>query len=273
MAALRVLLYCVAWTVALVPFVLIAAAETGDPTETARISYAVGDGLRDAAWISSLLGIGALLVFPPALPSVRLAFRAIRRRLGVDQARLLGALERLRHNETSNDHREVARARMALGDTRRALQHALRAAELEPSSLPARLLYAQLALRNGHVEEAHAQLEAIVGKDENLGFGDALLALSEARRRTGDRDGAVRALERHAALNGERRDVALRLARLLDRIDRRAAATTALRTAARPPADSERLDLDQRYARAVARMALLWRPTPAGDDSSSDSAS
>jgi tetratricopeptide (TPR) repeat protein len=255
------------WALALTPLALIAGAELlHAPTATAAIADRAGRIVGTASYGAAILAGLALLVWPPALPGLRLALRGMRSRLSVDHARMLGALQRLKEFETGSDHRDVARARLQLGDAKGALPHAVRAVELEPQSLQHRLLFSRIALRSGHVPEARAQLEAIVEREENFAFGDALVLLAEARRRSGEPEAALAALTRHAAHNGDRRDVALQRARLLERLGRADEAAAALALAVRPPAEGERLDLDQQYARALARVHGLGNPGR-GDES------
>ena len=252
--------WLVFWLAALAPFAILVTAEgLAEPIWAARISSWVADGVSGLLLLVAGTLVAVLVVYPPAWPGLRMLWRRWHRRATVDRAKLIGVLQQLEQFETPVGRRDAARMFIDLDLPRIALEHAIRAVKLDPGSLSMRLLYARIALLLREPQEALQQLTAIIEKEPNIAFGDGLLLLARAHRALGNREDALAALDQHTELNGVRRDVALRRAVLLEQLQRPELAEAAWREAAHPPRPGERLDLDQRYARARARVGVFRR--------------
>jgi tetratricopeptide (TPR) repeat protein len=225
------------------------------PVEAVLWSEKLGELARTAVWVAIGVTTGALAVWPPFLPAVRLALTTLRGRASVDQAPLHQALDRLSHFENAEDHAQVAQTALAMGDARRAVTHAARAVALDPSLLKARHTLARACAQLGDFGNAAQQFGALLERDPAYGFGDALLGLGRALEKLGRDDEARAILERHEQSYGADREALLVRARIAKRQGDRAGQRALLRRAAAPPRAGERLTPTAAFARARARVS------------------
>ena len=80
----------------------------------------------------ALVTLAALVLYPPFLPTAKLALRRLRSRLGTDLGPLREAEGRLRNFETAADHLTAGRVLYHQGRLHEALPHLIRAVEIDP---------------------------------------------------------------------------------------------------------------------------------------------
>ncbi|MCC6669974.1 MAG: tetratricopeptide repeat protein [Planctomycetes bacterium] len=205
--------------------------------------------------------VGALLLvlcWPPFLPWLRLAWRAMRSRMQVDRRPLREAFERLRHFENAHDHHVAGRVLRRLGDRRTALPHLARAVELDPAAPGPRAELGEALLDAGRAADAAAVLAPLVAREPDHAYGETLLLLVQALLRHGDAAAGLAQLEVHHARFGPVRRAAWLRAEAHGRLGDRAARVQALREAAEAPAKGTRMPPADAYVRARARVALWF---------------
>ncbi len=243
------------WLIALVPVGLFAL-QLNSPLEAVEISQ----GAEGVLWRGFQIGLAILVVaallYPPFLPSLRLALRRVRNRMSVDQGPMYRALEELRHLETAANHLVVARTMRNMGNLRGAVSHVLRAVELEPDGLAARFLYGCLLREAGQPQAAAEQLARVVAAEADHAFGEAQVQLGLAQLQAGKESEALTTLEKHAANFGGSRKTFYWIARAHRALGRAEDAHTALRRAAQPPQEDVRLSHEDIIYRARARVGL-----------------
>jgi tetratricopeptide (TPR) repeat protein len=243
------------WFAAAIP-VLIYGAYAVSPSLAVRAAHAISRGVEWLLWGTLLVGVLLALVYPPFFPGIRLWLRRAKLRLSVSEAPLQQALARLRSFENPDDHLVAGRAFRERGSLPRALPHLLRAVQLAPEHVSARYQLALALLEVGQVEEAISQLGIVLERDERHAYGQPFIQLASALVRAGRHARALDALQRHAALHGETREAACLAARIHTFLGERDAARAALERAASPPAQGQRMTLEEEYARGKARAAL-----------------
>ncbi len=252
---LAVLLLCAASAAAL----SLAVLAHLDPALALEIAVPLGAGLGGLASYALPAVALVLIAWPPFLPGIRLWLSRMRDRMSVDQGPMLTAQDRLRHLETAPDHVTVGLAQLRLGQAARAIPHFGRALQLDPTHVAARFHLGRALLQVGALDEARLALADVVRIDPGHAFGRAILELAEACERTGDDATADRLLADHEHAHGPHRRADLARGRIaLRRGDRDSARRFLERAAASPSAGARRLNPDEAFDRARARV-LRWR--------------
>ena len=198
-----------------------------------------------------------VLLYPPALPFVKLQFAGVWRRLGTDRTPLHDGLARLRHLETHDDRLKVGRLALQLGDLPLAMENLSRAFELDPKHMTGRYQFALMLIETGNLEQAAQVLEGIIAEDEKHAFGEVLFQLGRCRSRLRRDKEAVEVLQRHQELFPGGRQSGLLLAHALANTGDLPAARKALDIARRPVAAGHHLTKEEALARARAKVTFL----------------
>lgn len=242
------------WIAAAVTIALVIGGHAA-PLTTVQVADVVALWLGRLVLGVAIAGAVALLLWPPAVPWLRLQWRRARDRMNVDRGPLLEAQSRLQHLETSRDHLTVGRSLLRMGQGPRAIPHLVRAYELENDSAQAAHLLGLALFEVGAVTDARRALERAVAIDPSHGFGDALLALGRTLERLGEDAEAERVLAQHEERYGPAPRADLLRARVLGRLGQRDRARALLERAAAPPKDRGLESPDNALARARARVA------------------
>lgn len=259
--ALRASFAVVLWGAAAVVLAIVVLGD-GDP-------QGVADAVDAMAGIAGQLGLGALLaalaailLWPPVVPGLRLLLRRLKDRMSVDQRPLVEAQARLAHFANAADFLTVGKTCLRMGDVKRALPALVRAVEIDPSSPGACAALGQAFFAAGDLKNAVGALGHAVELDESQGFGDALLLLGTALGRLARHDEAEAVLARHEARFGASRRADLVRANAARARGDGAAAMRFLDRAARPIETTGPVPIEERYARAKARVAKLRGGAP-----------
>lgn len=242
--------------VALVPVAMVLMHEA-DPVGNLVFWYQFSGAAQRVGFYLALAAGAATLLYPPALPYLRLAFAKIRGRMGTDRAPLREGLVRLEHLETHDERLKVGRLARQLGNTKLAGENLARAFELDPKHVSGRYQFALLLSEVGNHADAATLMMTVVRDDEKHAFGDALFQLGLSLYRLHRDDEGIAALRRHLELFPGGRQAQLLLARTLADNGEMDAAREQLELARRPIEDGRRLDHREALARAQARVTFL----------------
>lgn len=234
------------------------AMHLASPVQAVESSHYAGLLLTRAFYFGCLLLIVGALLYPPFLPSTRLAIRKIRDRLSVDQGPMYRALEELRHLETAANHVVVARNMRNMGNLRAAIGHVVRAVELEPDGIAARFLLGIVLRESGQPQAAAEQLAGVVEREPDHAFGEARVQLGLSLLQAGREADALLVLKKHAEDFGGSRKTRYWMARAHKALGQPEEARQALREAAEPPGEGERFTPEDQLYRARARVKLWF---------------
>lgn len=241
---------------ALIPPVLFAV-HSASPDAAVRLVQTGGVVVRYAAMVSAAMVALGMLLYPPFLPSLRLAVARAKSRLGTDQTPLREAKARLQHLETAADLLVAGRASLALGKVDDSIGHLSRAVELDPTHAASRYQLGLALAHAGQLQASAEQFSRVIEQDPAHAFGAAMLELGVVLERLADDERAVAMLERHDKEFGANRRNLFHRARALSRLGRRDDAIEILRQAAKPPEANIKLPVEEELVRARARVALL----------------
>jgi predicted Zn-dependent protease len=143
------------------------------------------------------------------------------------------------------------------GSWRAATPHLEQALEGDPDTIEWPYRLGQAYLRTGRAEEALPLLERVVERDEEHGYGAAMLVLAETRAACGDDAGSLELLERLERNHGVSPESAYRRGAALKRLGRKDEARSALAEVG--TAASEAAGAQRRGAAAWQFRALLAR--------------
>ncbi|MEE2886260.1 MAG: tetratricopeptide repeat protein [Planctomycetota bacterium] len=242
--------------VALVPIALVTM-HASDPIGNIVFWIQARDLAGQVGVYLAIAAIAAAILYPPAIPFLRLRFAQARRRLGTDRGPLMEGIARLRHLETHDERLRVGRLARQLGDTKVAVENLTRAFELDPSHASGRYQLALLLEEIGTREDAAHLLISLVNDDERHAFGEALFQLGRVLYRLRRDDEAIAALRRHLELFPGSREAQLLLARALADNGAIDEARQQLELAKRPPDEGQRLTPREALARAQAKVTFL----------------
>ena len=264
---IRKLFAAVLLLVALVPVAMVAM-HASDPVGNIVFWIEATDQAGQAGLYLILVAAAAALLYPPAIPYLRLRWHETRARLGTDRAPMMEGLARLRHLETHDERLKVGRLARQLGDSKLALEHLARAFELDPTHATGRYQFALLLAGMGNHADAAHLLITLVRDDERHAFGDALFQLGRALYRLRRDAEAIAALQRHLELFPGGRQAQLLLARALADNGAMADARQQLELAKRPVEAGQHLTPRDRLARAQAQVTFLRPGTPKAEEGS-----
>ena len=258
---IRKLFAAILLLVALVPLCVVTM-HASDPIGNIVFWIQATDLAAEAGLYLALAGVAAALLYPPAIPYLRLRAHQIRARLGTDRGPMMEGLARLRHLETHDELLKVGRLARQLGDSKLALEHLARAFELDPSHATGRYQFALLLAEMGNHEDAAHLLISLARDDERHAFGDALFQLGRSLYRMRRDAEAIAALQRHLELFPGGREAQLLLARALADNGAMEEARGQLELAKRPIEAGQHLTPRDRLARAQAQVTFLRAGTP-----------
>ena len=254
--------------VALIPVAMVAMHEE-EPLANLVFWFQATELATQLGFYLILAGGAAALLYPPAIPFVRLRFSESWKRLGTDRGPLHDGLARLKHLETHDERLRVGKLARQLGDSQLAVANLSRAFELDPSHLAGRYQFALLLTDLGNYSDAASLLMSVVHEDERHAFGGALLQLGRCLYRL-RRDGeAIAALQRLQELFPGGRQALLLLARALADNGALEPARQSLELAKRPVESGQQLTPREALARAQAKVTFLRstaRTSPEADN-------
>jgi tetratricopeptide (TPR) repeat protein len=253
----RALFAALLWGSAAFP-VLLWALSLSSPLLAVRVAAGAETTVRYGAFALAALALGALLFYPPFLPTLRLFVRTTRLRLGTDLGPLREAQERLRHFESAAEHLNAGRILLQSGKTFESIRHLQRAVELDGEHMGTRYWLGLTLARAGDLRGAAEQLAHVVQRDPRHAFGAAMQELGVVLERGGAEAQAVQVLERHEREFGPNRRTAFHRARARGRLGDAEGARADLRAAAAAPQAGHPMTLEDELMRARARVAL-WR--------------
>ncbi len=256
------------FVVALIPVAMVVMHEK-DPFANLVFWFQAKEFAMQLGFYLILAGCAAALLYPPAIPFVRLRFSESWKRLGTDRGPLHEGLARLKHLETHDERLRVGKLARQLGDSQLAIENLSRAFELDPSHLAGRYQFALLLTELGNYEDAASLLISVVREDEKYAFGDALLQLGRCLYRRRRDSEAIAALQRLQELFPGGRQALLLLARALADNGALEPARQSLELAKRPIESGQRLTPREALARAQAKVTFLRstaRPSQEADN-------
>jgi tetratricopeptide (TPR) repeat protein len=256
--ALRASLAIALWTLVLAILALVLLGDR-DPVGALRVVTRVFDLAGIAMIALALVALAAVLLWPPSILAVRIWLRRQKDKLGVDERPLVEAQARLAHFENAADLLTLGRGWLRRGEAKRAATALARAVELDAQSPSACWLLGEALRELGDLPNAAAALRRAVELDESIGFGAALLAYGTLLERLGEATGAEAVLARHEARHGPSRRADLVRARAARARGDHAAAAAFVERAARPIESQGPVPLEERHARACARVERLRR--------------
>lgn len=259
--ALRASLAIALWALALAILALVLLGDR-DPVGALEVATRGLDAAGSLAIAVAVAALAAVLLWPPSILAMRIWLQRQKEKLGVDERPLQEAQARLAHFENAADLSTLGRGWLRRGDAKRAATALARAVELDPQSAGICWLLGEALRELGDLRGAAAALRRAVELDETIGFGAALLAWGTVLERLGDPSAAEAVLSRHEARHGPSRRADLVRARAARARGDRAAAAAFLERAARPIETQGPVPLEERYARACARVARLRRRAP-----------
>ncbi len=254
---------------ALVPVAMVSLNDA-DPIDNLVFWVHAGELVTRVGFYAAFGAGAAALIYPPAIPLLKLRFTQAWRRLGTDRGPLYEGIARLRHLETHDERLKVGRTARQLGETQLAVENLYRAYELDPTHTTGRYQLALVMAEIGRFEDAANLLLALVHDDEKHAFGDALFQLGKALFRMHRDPEAVAVLRRHQQLFPGSRQAHLLLARALAETNAMDAAREQLAAARRPVSGDERLSPEEALARARAKVTFLRAGTSAQDSQSGE---
>lgn len=240
------------WLLAAWP-VLLWLLQRSDPGLAVAVAHRTSAMLWSMLWWTLGGGLLACLVLPPVPAWLRWQGGRIWRGLSTDQAPLRRALAELRHFATGPRYAEVGRLARLRDQNALALEHLLRAVELEPAAASSWYQLGLVQFADGQWAAAAESFRQAEERDPGHAFGDALLRRGRALHQLGD-GAALPLLVNHQSQHGGGPKSHLWLAEAYQRAGDRGAAIAALRTAAAPP--STKLSAEENWCRARARVRL-----------------
>ncbi len=251
---IRLLFAILLWIVALIPLSLVLMG-LNDSAQAIAWSTTLQSGSQYLGAIIVGTAVVALVLYPPALPSLRLAIHRSKTRMSIDQGPAAQALERIEHLPTGRDHLIVGTWAKDTGDLQRAATHLIEAIKLEPNSIPAHFAFAEVARKAGNLEVAFQEYAGVVQREPDHAYGRALLGLADTLKDLGQNEEALKAYAQHEKTHGEHRAAFVARAGILQQLGQREAATELLQRAAAAPS-SGKLPPEEAYWRAKAQMSL-----------------
>ena len=243
------------WVIGLWPLLLLLLYSSG-PLRAVQFEIAAENLVSQLLLAFCILGAILLLVYPPFPAGVRLLASRLMSRLRTDREPLLRAQSDLRNFESAARHLDAGRAALNTGSPEVALPHLVRSLELEPDQPAAMHKLGQALLELGKPAAAIGPLRRTVALAPEQGFGDALLQLGYAYMRSGDSQNAADVLTRYNNAHGGSRKSHAWLGTCLRLNQQPDAAREAFQIAAAAPADGQRLNAEESWYRATARVAL-----------------
>jgi tetratricopeptide (TPR) repeat protein len=253
----RVLAVSVLWLAAAWPLVLLLLGLV-QPAAGVRAARLATTAVGWLAWGTLMLGVLAVLVYPPFVPGVRLRLRRIWQQLATADKPVRDAFARLAQLETVNDHFLVGRFLRERRQPAAARKHLQRAVELDPTHTSARYQLALALRETGDLQGAVDELQRVLAADPQLASGQPFLDLAEILEQARLHVEADAVLRRFRGMHGDARAALVLHARALAALGRRDECLGLLRQAAAAPPPGTRVTLEDERARARARVALWF---------------
>ncbi len=254
--SIRAVFAVVLWAAALLP-VLLYVVHLSSPVAAVQVSLALGATVRNVLFYGAIAALLGIVVYPPFLPTLKIAFRRVKRRISTDLSALYEAQSRLEHLDTAADRLTAGRILLQQDRVRPAIEHLARAVELDPEHAATRYQLGLALGRAGDLPAATEQLRKVCEIDKGHAFGAGQLELGIVLERSGDNDGAIEVLEGHERDFGPNRRNMYHRALAHARRGERERSLEVLRATAAPPEADRKLTLEEELLRARARVALM----------------